>query len=282
MNDETAWAREEFGSADLGDARRNHRLIRLAARVAAQPGGTIAGVCRSPAERQAAYDLMSNPKVRSQALLQASAASTARRCAEDEFVYVPMDGSSLVLTDRAKTKPLGSIGATRFPTRGLKVVNAVAVAPDGTFNGILDVQFWSRSAAMKKRSKTQRSRYRRRQKRDTEMKHWSASVDSVNQVLEKHVPGVRPWFVMDREADESKLLRELGQAGTWFTIRAAQNRVVQWRGKPKKLFSAVRAAKRMGQRVLQIPRTSTSPARTGKRCMNPLLSKGGVCPTLVG
>ena len=156
MDEETAWAREEFGNADLGDARRNHRLIRLAARVAQQPGGTIAGVCRSAAERQAAYDLMSNKKVRSEALLQATTAATAGRCAEHEFVYVPVDGSSLVLTDRAKTKPLGSIGATRFPTRGLKVVDAVAVAPDGTFNGILDVQFWTRAAAKKKRRKSQK------------------------------------------------------------------------------------------------------------------------------
>ena len=266
MDEETAWAREEFGAADLGDARRNHRLIRLAARVAQQPGGTIAGVCRSAAERQAAYDLMSNKKVRSQALLQATTASTAGRCAEHEFVYVPMDGSSLVLTDRAKTKPLGSIGATRFPTRGLKVVDAVAVAPDGTFNGILDVQFWTRAAAKKKRRKNQKkpSRYLRRRKRDTEMKHWSASVESVKQVLETHAPGVEAWFVMDREADESKLLRQLGQAGTWFTIRAAQNRVVEWRGKPTKLFSAVSAAKPLGRRDLQVPRSHSCAARTAR------------------
>lgn len=266
MDEETAWAREEFGAADLGDARRNHRLIRLAARVAQQPGGTIAGVCRSAAERQAAYDLLSNKKVRSQALLQATTASTAGRCAEHEFVYVPMDGSSLVLTDRAKTKPLGSIGATRFPTRGLKVVDAVAVAPDGTFNGILDVQFWTRAAAKKKPRKSQKkpSRYLRRRKRDTEMKHWSASVESVKQVLETHAPGVQPWLVMDREADESKLLRQLGQAGTWFTIRAAQNRVVEWRGKPTKLFSAVSAAKPIGRRVLQVPRSHSCAARAAR------------------
>ncbi|MBK6577434.1 MAG: hypothetical protein IPG17_14745, partial [Sandaracinaceae bacterium] len=39
------------GNADLGDARRNHRLIRLAARVAQQPGGPSQGEKRSAAER---------------------------------------------------------------------------------------------------------------------------------------------------------------------------------------------------------------------------------------
>ena len=137
---------------------------------------------------------------------------------------------------------------------------------DGTFNGILDVQFWTRAAAKKKRRKSQKkpSRHLRRRKRDTEMKHWSASVESVNQVLEKHAPGVRSWFVMDREADESKLLRQLGQAGTWFTIRAAQDRVVEWRGKSTRLFSAVSAAKPLGRRVLQVPRSHSCAARTAK------------------
>jgi hypothetical protein len=44
---------------------------------------------------------------------------------------------------------------------------------------------------------------------------------------------------MDREADESALLRQLSKAGAWFTIRAAQDRVARWRNKPTKLFSAV-------------------------------------------
>jgi hypothetical protein len=69
---------------------------------------------------------MSNKAVRPEALLAATASATARRCAEHEYVYVPVDGSSLVLTDRAKNKPLGSIGKRSFPTRGLKAVNAVA------------------------------------------------------------------------------------------------------------------------------------------------------------
>lgn len=210
-------------------------------------------------ERQAAYDLMSSKKVRPAALLAATASATARRCSEHDHVYVAVDGSSLVLTDRAKTKPLGSIGQRGFPTRGLKAVNAVAVAPNGKFEGVLDVKFWARGA-----SKSKQSRYGRRKSRNTEMRHWSAAVKSVNKVLKAHAPEVRPWFVMDREADESALLRQLGKAGTWFTIRAAQDRVARWRKKPTKLFSAASAAKLMGRRVLHIPRTPQRAARAAK------------------
>lgn len=259
MDDITAWAWEEFGGADLGDARRNQRLIRLAARVAESPGGTVAGVCRSPAERQAAYDLMSNTSVRSEAILAATASATAGRCSSHDYVYVAVDGSSLVLTDRAKCKSLGSIGARRFPTRGLKVVNAVAVAPTGRFEGVLDVKFWARGA-----SKAKRSRFRRRRKRDTEMRHWSATVASVTKVLNTDAPGVRPWFVMDREADEAKLLTELGTAEAWFTVRASQDRVVGWRNKATKLFTAIGAATPMCRRVLRVPRTPKRAARMAK------------------
>ncbi|MBK8593684.1 MAG: IS4 family transposase [Sandaracinaceae bacterium] len=202
---------------------------------------------------------MANKKVRPEALLAATASSTARRCAELEHVYVAVDGSSLVLTDRAKSKPLGSIGKRDFPTRGLKVVNAVAVAPNDKFEGVLDVKFWARGA-----SKSKQSRYLRRRSRDTEMRHWSAAVKSVSKVLKAHAPKVRPWFVMDREADESALLRQLSKAGTWFTIRAAQDRVARWRKKPTKLFSAASAAKLMGRRVLHIPRTPQRAARAAK------------------
>lgn len=259
MDDTTAWAREEFGRAELGDARRTQRLIRLAARTAEKPGGTIASVCSSKAELQAAYDLMSNKSVRPDAVLAATAGATATRCSVHDYVYVPVDGSSLVLTDRSKDKPLGSIGARRFPTRGLKAVNAVAVAPDGRFEGVLDIKFWARGG-----SKSKQSRWLRRKSRNTEMKHWSSAVKSVNKVLETHAPGVRSWFVMDREADEARLLRELGAAGTWFTIRAGQDRVARWRHKPTKLFSAVGAAKPMGRRILQIPRTPKRAARAAK------------------
>lgn len=259
MGDAFGWARKEFGGADLGDARRAHRLVRLAKRLAESPGSTVSGVCRNAAERQGAYDLLSNSAVRSAALLDATGAATAARCAEHKFVYVPIDGTSLTLIDRAKKKPLGSIGAKEFPTRGLKVVDAVAVSPNGTLEGVLDVQFWARST-----TKKSTSRYRRRKQRDTEMRHWSAAVDSVRDVLATHAPDVQPWFVMDRESDEAAMLRELGAAGALFTIRAAQNRVVECRGKRRKLFSAVRASKLLGTRVLHLPRTPKRAARVAK------------------
>lgn len=46
------WADEEFGHADLRDARRTARLVRMAASLAEQPGGKVISVFRSNAERE--------------------------------------------------------------------------------------------------------------------------------------------------------------------------------------------------------------------------------------
>ncbi|MBK6580853.1 MAG: hypothetical protein IPG17_32820 [Sandaracinaceae bacterium] len=142
------------GTADPGDARRNHRLIRLAARVVPAAGGGPSQVCWSPAERQAAYDLMSNKKVRSEALLlQATTAATAGRCAEHEFVYVPVDGSSLVLTDRAKPR-FHWVRSARRAFRPADSRSWTRWLPRQTARSTaFDVQFWiiARAAAKKKR-----------------------------------------------------------------------------------------------------------------------------------
>ena len=56
--DTAAWAREQFGTADLGDRRRTERLIRVAARMAADPSASIPGQMEGWAETKAAYRLL--------------------------------------------------------------------------------------------------------------------------------------------------------------------------------------------------------------------------------
>ncbi len=49
------WAEEELGGANLGDARLNRRLVRLATRFAEQPTASIPNACGDWAETMAAY-----------------------------------------------------------------------------------------------------------------------------------------------------------------------------------------------------------------------------------
>ena len=56
--DTAAWAREQFGAADLGDRRRTRRLALVAARMAADPSASIPGQMEGWAEAKAAYRLL--------------------------------------------------------------------------------------------------------------------------------------------------------------------------------------------------------------------------------
>ena len=49
------WAQNEFGFAQLGDQRRNQRLVNIATHLAASPGGTLPQAFPPWAELKAAY-----------------------------------------------------------------------------------------------------------------------------------------------------------------------------------------------------------------------------------
>src|ERR1700677_1661189 len=123
------WAYEEFGHAELGDARRTARVVRMVAGLAEQPGGKVVEVFRSDAERQAAYDLLGNAHVRQEAMLSAMETATVRRCASAPWVHVVVDGTSLKLPDWKRQKDFGAVGSTLNGARGLKVIHAYAVSP---------------------------------------------------------------------------------------------------------------------------------------------------------
>jgi hypothetical protein len=118
----------------------------MATEAAENPSGRVSTVFRRPAERQGAYDFLESKHVAPDAILAAATDATARRAAQFPFVFVPLDGTSLTLTDLARAKDFGSVGARARGARGLKVIDAVAVAPDGTPLGIAAMKWWARGA----------------------------------------------------------------------------------------------------------------------------------------
>ena len=195
MRDASAadWAREQLGGAELGDARRTYRAVRMLQRAAEAPSGRISEVFENAAERQAAYDFVrgSAPPA---ALIAAFRDATLAKAAADS-VYVVVDGTSLSLADPSATRDFGSIGKRAFPTRGLKCVTSIAVEPSGVPLGLLDLEFWSRPP------RDRRSRSVRRASKGTEMTYWQTVIERVTQATTE--AGLRPWLVIDREGDLS-------------------------------------------------------------------------------
>src|SRR4051794_31364718 len=121
MSNAQQWATEEFGDAELGDARRRARLVLLAAETAKRPSGRITTTCSSSATREGAFRLLENSSVRRDAIAESVHSATVRRCKGHEVVFVPVDGTSLRITDNKFAKGLGPIGSWDSSLRGAHV-----------------------------------------------------------------------------------------------------------------------------------------------------------------
>jgi hypothetical protein len=212
-----AWAVEEFGATQLGDVRRTARLVTMASEVAQNPGGRVSSVFRRSAERQGAYDFLESKHVGTEAILAAAVEACNRRSAEFPFVFVPLDGTSLNLTDLARTKNFGSVGSRERGARGLKVIDAIAVAPDGTPLGIAGMKWWARGARPSRPREL-------RSTAEKELQHWLDAVDAVTASMRRSAPETRAWFQVDREGDAQYLLDKLAACGGLFTVRSQSNR----------------------------------------------------------
>ena len=122
-----AWAQEEFGRSLIPDRRWKRRLVVTAARAARRPAGHITEVFTNAAERQGTYGLLESDKVSYEQIRAGAVQACARRCADEPFVFCPVDGTSLTLTDRAASKDFGPIGTRSQGARGIKVLNAMVL-----------------------------------------------------------------------------------------------------------------------------------------------------------
>lgn len=256
MDETRTWAWEEFGGADLGDARRVSRLVEMAALVAARPNGVVAKVFKVPAQRQGAYDWLNNSRVSADAVMRATAEAAAKRCTSARTVRLVIDGTSASLSDPSKTKELGPIGKRSLPTRGVKFVDVCAVDDRGVPAGLVALCAWTRGP---KRTATRS--VRRRLGLSEMARYWVPTLRRAAELVREQVDA-QLWIVGDRECDDARFLRAAAALGT-FTVRAAQNRLVSTSGgRSRKLFAVARKGRLIGLRRVQLPATNKSPART--------------------
>jgi hypothetical protein len=93
------WAEAVFGQVQLGDRRRNARLVSVATAIARRPAGTVSGVFRSSAQREGAFRLLENRAFGSEVIAEAVMVATAQQARAQGLLYVAVDGSSLTLSD---------------------------------------------------------------------------------------------------------------------------------------------------------------------------------------
>jgi hypothetical protein len=260
-----SWAYEEFGHAALGDARRTARLVAIGRDVAVSPSGRVSAVFRDGAARQAAYDWIESGHVDGSAILAACVTACARRCAEHPFVFVPLDGTSLHLTDESHLKGFGSVGSRERGARGLKIIDAIAVTPNGIPIGIAAMQWWARPRT------AARSRHvRSTQQKETQ--HWLDAIAQTTDALERDAPSTHAWFQLDREGDAQYVLEALAASGHAFTVRSQSDRQLHIAGNRLRPIPGVARRKRylrsylarqrpLAHQSLEVPERAGQPAR---------------------
>jgi hypothetical protein len=253
------WARETFGSADLGHVARTNRVVAMAATAATRPGGTIASMFTSVGEREGAYRLVESEKVKSAPLIAAMCEATIARCSPKDWVFIAVDGSSLSLTDRRRRRELGGVGNWSVGARGLDVVSALACTPDGTPIGLCAQEWWARDKAIR-RAKGSKTPGRTKQ---TEAKHGLQVIEDVKRRFAASGAGVRPWLQLDRGFDAWPVLEQMGSGEIAATVRAAYNRCCRANrhGKPRYLLDLARKARLLGSYELDVPASKKREAR---------------------
>jgi hypothetical protein len=208
----------------LGHIVRTRRLVRLAAALAWRTAGRITQVVDDPAEREAAYRLIENSSVVPEAISAAASDATARRAAQHDMVFVPVDGSSLNIKDATGDKGLGVIGARGIGATGLQVMSAIAVAPDGTPLGLSGQAMWTRLEP----STVKHPKRDLRPLHEKETRYWHEVIEQAQRSFDEHGGQVRPWYQLDRGGDAASVLLEaVGISDrAWVTVRVAYNRRV--------------------------------------------------------
>ena len=254
VEDTGEWATEEFGAAVLGNRLRTQRLVSMANRAAETPDGRVAAVFPNAAEREGAYRLLENLNFTDKNAAQAAHEACAKRCQNQPYVFVAADGCTLSVTDTMGDKGFGKVGTRETRARGIEVMNAIAIDPEGTPVGVCSQIWWTRrDTPVSKPS-------RARKLHEKETRYWMRCMDEVNAAFDSVSSATTRWYQLDAGADFSEMLSRAVESEQFVTVRAAQDRTVE--GETGRLWANVESSASLGTMEVNIPRGRKRQART--------------------
>ena len=214
MTFERGWLSEEMSGADLGDARLSWRLGNIVAALSERPGKTLPKALVTSASLEATYRFMSNDAVTPDAILAPHIAATCDRAEAARVALAIHDTTELAFAGEARTG-LGRLTTSR--SRGFFAHVCMAVdAQTARPLGILGTQTWTRMEPPPSTKK--RATYQFKTREQKESQRWGELVQSVHDLTHARA---RVIHVMDREADNYRLLAQIADAGGEFVVRAS-------------------------------------------------------------
>jgi len=259
--DAEQWAQQEFGGAQLGDARLSKRLVESATIKAQAPSRAFCGAAKGDrAAMKGYYRMIEQPDTSALTMANILAPhrqQTARRMMAQKTVLCVQDGSELNYTNLDSCTGLGELKAnqTGAKTYGLNLHSTLAVTSNGLPLGVLKAQ----CVAPRPKSADDK---RKPSQIPIEEKKTFVWIEHHRELvaLAGTMPQTKIVDVCDREADFFELFDEQrNHPSVDILIRAQHNRKLKQA--PFKLFATVRQAPIEGHLQVPIPKQS---ARTKK------------------
>lgn len=248
------WAEKQFGSCRLGDVRRTHRAVKVAAQMACHPDGSLPDQIERWGDLKAAYRLFDQDDVTFEALAGPHWEQT-RGLAR---------GVCLLINDTMETdfgihrnvEGLGPTGDGRG--RGFMLHSSLMVqAQTREVVGLAHQELFYRRV----QGRAKESSYRRTQ-RPRESEVWGRVIDRVGPAPKD----VKYLHVCDRGADNIEVFCHCRQQQCGWVIRATQlQRLMETpQGEQVKLGSWLNAQPVLGTYEMSLRSTAKAPARTAR------------------
>jgi Transposase Tn5 dimerisation domain/Transposase DNA-binding len=248
------WAEAEMETLDLGDPRRNRRVIRMLEQFSANPGASIPKACGNLADSKAGYRALSSAEVRAEEIRRAHSQATVERTRGLKRVLLAQDTSSADFSTRPGIEGLGTLENRRL--RGLLLHSGLVLTPDGLPLGILHQQVWSRPEEELGKKHTRRAR----PIEEKESFRWLEMVDAAESLLPLDL---EVWVIGDREADIYDLFAMLRRPSMELVVRVTQDRRVESEC-GKTLHEAVERAPVLREVKVAVPRSRKRKEREAK------------------
>lgn len=258
----TEWAKQEFGTVDLGDKRLRDRLIRIVEDRWNRPNGSYLEAAEGDgAAAKGYYYFVDSPRqtLTPETMIATHRERTIERMMSHDTVLVVQDTTDLNFATRHHTKGLGPIGTNQTGAKsfGLQLHSSLALTTDGLPLGVLR----STCYAPEEKGKVGKKSAGRPIEEKKSFRWLEGYRDLVE--IAKKMPRTRFLNVMDREGDIFELFMdaEPTRKRVGVLVRATYNRRLE--GKERKLFDELKASKERGRIEAVIPRQRWKKAKRG-------------------
>ena len=137
------WVSREFGGADLGDVRRDARLVGLARALAERPEVSLPQALVDRAALKAAYRFFDNADINARDILAPHIASSVERMRGEPVILAVQDTTYIDYSGHRATEGLGPMNDR--DGWGLLCHGTLAFTPEGLPLGVLGLRVWARS-----------------------------------------------------------------------------------------------------------------------------------------